>query len=122
MADGVCNSLPNEMLRVQMQAARYHHVGRLGGEFAKHVPLLRKPFGQSPQILGELVETDLWSTAQRSDEGSQLALLLKHQLFQMIELRLEVPPRRLVPLERFKPERGAGEKLDDTVVQVARKR
>src|SRR5829696_1097626 len=120
VAHRVRDRFPDQMLRIQVEAARDHHIGRLRGEFAEDVPLFRQALAQRTQVLGKLAQADLGSASESGDEGPELALFLQHQLLEVIEFGFQVVSRRKVALQRFEPERRTREELHYAVVQVAR--
>ena len=54
LAMSVAVAVNLSMVGVEVQAARNHHVGRVRGKFAKHVPLLGKAFAKRTQVVRDL--------------------------------------------------------------------
>src|SRR4029079_15283013 len=84
-------------------------------------PLLSKPAGERLQFLDGLGELELAIAPQGQHERANLALLLDQQPLQLLQVQLHLC-RPGASNDRLHPEGGAGEELDDAVVDVARER
>ena len=62
---------------------------------------------------------DKRTAAERGDERAQLALVLQHELFELVKLGLEVAAGCFRSFHRLEPKGRAGEKLHDAIVEVA---
>src|SRR4029079_1981757 len=109
-----------ELMGIEMKPRWNGQSASVAGDDAFDRPLFGQALGKPAKVIREVVERDLRSAAKHADERPQFALLLHHQLLELVELGLERPPVRLGPLHRLQPKRGARQELNDAVVEIAR--